>query len=169
MNFTNFILEDDNNLPGTSSIKLVRVFAAEVIKGGIDSTFEKIFKRRETFSIHLIIDESVRHDTDFNSLLEKIFLIMGSENYFTLLQKKLILVSYSAEVMRIASKMIFKLRAYSPTVYVLNIRYTETGKFRSSFNILFFSGVAEAQSHFRKYLSMISGISQFWITTSIIL
>lgn len=152
MNFTNFILNREQSHTG-DAVALFRCVASDMLSVEKENTFASIYSYKDSFSLHIIVDGLFENEQAFDLVLEKIFLIIGRENYNIILKRKLVFVSFKPEYSATASKLIFRLRSFITNIYIATVRLDDTGNFSSSVNICVESDEMKMLHHFRNYLS----------------
>lgn len=152
MNFVNYILDQSADAPD-GSITLFRISAADLLVKSDTSDFAIIYRSVKNFSLHVVIDDSLTNEDNFRQFFERIFLVLGRENYNTILKKKQIFISFPKDLTSITSRVIFKLRSFSPNIFVINIRILADGRFASTANVCFEENELKRMSHFRIYLA----------------
>jgi hypothetical protein len=153
MNFTNFVLDHESAEPSVGSVSLFRITSSQIQEKKTESMFAFINAFRKNFAIHIIIDNDTNDDASFNSFFERVFLLIGRENYCLILKKKIVFISFSMLNSGFASKLIFKLRSFLSTVYIIPIRYGLKGQFVSSVNVCLDNNEQDRLQHFKGYIA----------------
>ncbi len=153
MNFVNFVLDHYIlNLPN-SSVGLFRLSASDIQSNEPEAIFSIIYQFKATFSLHLLVDDSIVDEAKFALVLERVFLIVGRENYCSILQKKIIFISINKSNDSIAARLIFKLRSFTSKIYIVPVRYGSSDEFISSLNVCVKTNPEDMMHHFQAYIS----------------
>lgn len=132
---------------------LFRHTSSELLEKRKGSVLENVFSFSSPFSLHLIFDDEI-DDTLFIKLLERIYLVIGRENYQTSLGRKMLFVSYRKTETKTAIKFISQLTSLlTSKVYISQVPYSASGNFASSLNVSMENNEADIENHFKKFLA----------------